>query len=374
MKNLLLCLLLFSVTLTGFAQNTEGWEKLYVGTFTSEGAEGIYLCNFNPKTGDIQLERTFKAIDDPSFLKISPDKKYIYVAGRANEKIEKSGGYIYAYKIEINGDISFLNKQISHGKDPCHVDVSADGKFVAVANYTSGTTALYPVAQDGTVNPACSVNQNEGSGPDKSRQASPHAHSIKFSPFDSSVFSADLGTDQLDIFLLKNEKLTKTEQKFVKIPEGSGPRHFDFHPNGEIIYVINELNSTVSVVKNQNGEWKVVQNISSLPGDFTAESYCADVHISNDARFLYGSNRGHNSVTIFAIDNLTQKLTYKGTVGVEGNWPRNFTLSPDNKFMLVANQRSGNITVFKINEETGFPEFTGKQIQLPAPVCLEFLN
>eukprot|EP00764_Aduncisulcus_paluster_P009190 gnl/Carplike_NY0171/3032_a4077_278.p1 GENE.gnl/Carplike_NY0171/3032_a4077_278~~gnl/Carplike_NY0171/3032_a4077_278.p1 ORF type:complete len:296 (-),score=12.22 gnl/Carplike_NY0171/3032_a4077_278:227-1114(-) len=295
MKKQILFILMFVMAEMGFAQNSGDWKKLYVGTFTSEGAEGIYQCNFNYKTGDIQLAKTFKAIDDPSFLKISPDKKYLYVVGRADDEIEKSGGYVYAYKIEKSGDISFLNKQISHGKDPCHVDVSPDGNFIAIANYTSGTTALYPVNGDGSLEPATSVIQNEGSGPDKSRQASPHAHSIKFSPFNNRVFSADLGTDHLNIFTLENGELVENEQAFVKINAGSGPRHFVFYPSGKIMYVINELKSTVSVLENADGKWKVIQNISSLPGDFKGESYCADIHISNDARFLYGSNTGAGS-------------------------------------------------------------------------------
>lgn len=374
MKRIIFYLLAFGFTKMVFAQNSDELKKLYVGTFTSEGAEGIYLCNFNSETGDIELAKMFKAIDDPSFLKISPDKKYMYVVSRANDNIEKSGGFVYAYKIEKNGNISFVNKQVSHGKDPCHVDVSPDGKFVAIANYSSGSTALYPTNADGSLEPATSVIQNEGSGPDESRQASPHAHSIKFSPFSNRVFSADLGTDHLDIFELKDGKLVKYDQAFVKIPAGSGPRHFDFHPNGKIIYVISELNSTVSVLENRNGEWKVIQNISSLPADFEGESYCADIHVSSDGRFLYGSNRGHNSITIFTIDQTTQKLTFEGTVSTEGDWPRNFTLSQDNKFMLVANQHTGNITAYRINQETGIPEYTGRQVQLHAPVCLDFLN
>jgi 6-phosphogluconolactonase len=195
---------------------------------------------------------------------------------------------------------------------------------------------------------------------------------VKFSPFGNEVFSADLGTDQLLIFRLENGALVQAGQKFAEIPEGSGPRHFDFHPSGKILYVINELNSTVSVLEKVDEKWKVIQNIFSLPDDFEGESYCADVHVSNNGKFLYGSNRGHNSIAVFSIGENNGLLTFQGTVSTEGNWPRNFVLSPDNQFLLAANQRSGNITVFKINSETGFPEFTGKQIQLPAPVCLEF--
>ncbi len=372
-KLLSLLLALFTAHIL-LGQGDIGLQKIYVGTFTSEGAEGVYLCSFNRETGDIDLEKTYKAIDNPSFLKISPDKKYLYVAGRASDKIEGSGGYVYAYSIEGNCDIRFLNKQVSHGKGPCHVDVSPDGKFVATANYTSGTIALYPVGENGELLTASTVIQNKGSGPDKTRQDSPHAHSIKFSPFSKSVFSADLGTDHLDIFALENGKLSREGQKFVKLPAGSGPRHFDFHPNGKVIYVVNELKSTVSVLEKKHGEWKIIQNISSLPKSFNGESYCADIHVSDDARFLYVSNRGHNSIAIFSIGKTTKKLKLAGTIGTEGDWPRNFALSPGNKFMLVANQRSGNITVYKINTETGFPEFTGKQVRLPAPVCLEFFN
>jgi 6-phosphogluconolactonase len=154
---------------------------------------------------------------------------------------------------------------------------------------------------------------------------------------------------------------------------GAGPRHFDFHPRGKTIFVISELNSTITSFKFQNRRWKEFQTISTLPSDFKGESYCADIHVSADGRFLYGSNRGDNSIATFVIVGNTHQLISVGNVGTVGNWPRNFTLSPDGRFMLVANQRSGNITVFEINEESGIPEFTGKEIKLPSPVCLEFL-
>lgn len=347
-------------------------QKFYVGTFTSEGAEGIYLCDFNPATGEITLDNTFKGLDDPSFLMISPNRQYLYVVTRVKEVVEKSGGYVSAYQIEKNGNIHFLNKEVSNGDGACYVDVSPDGKFVAIAAYNAGTTSLYPVNADGTLEPATSVIVNHGSGPVKERQEKPHAHSIRFSPFSNQVFSADLGTDQFNIFTLERDKLVQQGQKFVKLAPGAGPRHFEFHPNGKVIYVISELNSTVTALRNEGGEWKIFQVIPALPKDFTGTSYCADIHISKDGKYLYGSNRGHNSVTVFTVDTDSQKLTFKTTVDVHGNWPRNFSLTPDGDFMLVANQRSGNITVFKMNKETGVPEFTGKEIKLPSPVCIEF--
>ncbi len=371
MKRILLVFTFAVLAYAVHAQNKNGLNLL-VGTFTSEGAEGMYLCNFNDAGGTISLEKTFKAVDDPSFFKFSPDKNYLYVVTRATEVVEESGGFISAYKVGENGNLHFLNKQVSNGKDPCHVDVSGDGKFVAIAAYGGGTVSLYPVAGDGSLKPAKSVIENRGSGFDKSRQSSPHAHSVKFSPFSNQVFNADLGTDQLNIFILDGNKLRKNAQEFVKLAPGSGPRHFDFHPNGKVIYVINELNSTVTACRIENGIWKEFQSVSALPPGFDGTSYCADIHVSPDGRFLYGSNRGHNSVAVFSIDSENQKLKQIATVSTNGNWPRNFVLSPDGKYLLVANERSNNITVFQINKNTGIPEFTGNEVEVPAPVCLEF--
>lgn len=347
--------------------------KLYVGTFTSEGGEGIYQCSFNTETGDLILENTIKGVDNPSFLSISANRKYLYSVSRTTEEVEKTGGYIIAYKIKKNGGLKILNKQVSNGFGPCHVNVSKDGKYAAIATYFSGTTSLYPLKRNGKLQAVSSIITNMGMSVNKERQTEPHAHSIQFSPFENIAFSADLGTDRLNIYKLENDKLIPAEQPYVRMEPGAGPRHFNIHPNGKVIYVINELNSSISVLKKTKGQWQKVQDISTLPADFTGDSYCADIHISNDGRYLYGSNRGHNSIAIFSIDQKSSLIKFKGAISVEGNWPRNFTLSPDGKFMLVANQKSGNITVFNINKETGFPEYTGKEIKLPAPVCLEFL-
>lgn len=372
MKNISLLFLLIVNVLIVCGQNTVK-QNFYVGTFTSEGAKGIYLCEFDFKTGEIALKQAFLGVDNPNFLKVSPDKKHLYVVNRAPKEIESTGGYISAYEIENNGTLKFLNKQLSHGADPCHVDVSSDGKFVAVANYGGGTTALYPVADNGSLLAASSLIVNEGSSINIDRQTKPFAHSIKFSPFENKIFSADLGTDQLNIFELEGNKLVQNGQKFVKLQPGAGPRHFDFHPGDDFIYVINELNSTITTLKRVGDNWEEVQAISTLPADFKDKSYCADIHVSADGKYLYGSNRGHNSIAVFEINNKTKKLKSLGFVPVEGDWPRNFSLSPGGDFMLVANQKSGNITVFKINKTNGMPEFTGKEIKIPAPVCIEFL-
>jgi 6-phosphogluconolactonase len=359
-------LLLFQVN----AQTPDS-GRFYVGTFTSEGAEGIYLCSFDFSTGEIALLNTFKGIDNPSFLKISPNRNFLYAVTRSSEKIEKSGGFIQAYKIDQNGNLEFLNKQISNGSGPCHVDVSPDGNYAAIATYGDGTTSLYKIKKDGNVSTASSTIINEGSGP-TSRQAAPHAHSIKFSKNGKQVFSADLGTDQLNIFDLKKGKMIPAKQPFVKLPPGSGPRHFDFHPNADVIYVINELNSTISVISKNGRNREVIQTISTLPENFSETSYCADIHVSADGKYVYGSNRGHNSIAVFKTDPVSKQLKFLTTVSTRGKWPRNFAITNNGNFLLAANQHTGNIVVFKINSETGIPEFSGKEIKLPAPVCIEF--
>ena len=366
MKRLMVLMVLILNVLGVFGKKPDK-QIFYVGAYTSEGAKGIYLCSFDNSSGEISLLETFEGIDNPSFLKTSNDKRFLYAV------TEKQEGNVSAFQIDINGKLKFINEQNSNGKGPCHVDVSPDGKFVAVANYGGGTTALYPVAKNGSLLPATSVIVNEGSSINKSRQTKPYAHSMKFSPFGNQVFSADLGTDQLNIFSLEGDKLIQKGQKFAKLDPGSGPRHFDFHPDGETIFVINELNSTVTTFKLVNQNWEKQQVISTLPFDFKGTSYCADIHVSADGKFLYGSNRGHNSITVFEINNETKQLKSIGFVSVEGDWPRNFALTPNGNYLLAANQKSGNITVFKINKETGKPEFTGKEIKIPAPVCIEFL-
>jgi 6-phosphogluconolactonase len=365
-------ILISFLTTAGFSQSRQD-VKFYVGTYTSEGSEGIYLCNFNNKTGEVSLDQVFKGMDNPNFLKISPDRKTLYAVTRMASNDGKSDGYVEAYRIGTNGSLEFINRQDSHGAHPCHVDVSPDGKIVGIATYGGGTTSLYPVNEDGSLSPASSTVINKGSGPDKSRQSAPHAHSIRFSPSGDKVFSADLGTDRVDIFLVKDFKQKRVSQKYLALPAGSGPRHFDFHPDQDVIYVINELNSTItSFVKNKN-RWNLLETISTLPEGFTDINYCADIHVSADGKFLYGSNRGHNSLAVYDIDQASKKLKWKGYIYTKGDWPRNFAFSPDQRFLLVANQKSGNIVVYRINQANGMPEFTDHEIEIPSAVCIEFL-
>ena len=368
MKNYLLFVFAFVLLNLGCVEK-EKTQAFYVGTYTSAGSEGIYRCELNLETGDLEMQKSFGGIENPSFVVLSPDKKNLYSVSEAGEK----GSFVYALKVDENKDLMVINKQSSNGQGPCHVSVSADGKFVATATYGGGTTSLYQTNADGSLIEASSVNINEGSGANMKRQSKPHAHSIKFSPYNHQVFSADLGTDQLDIYNLENGELKEGEQTFVKMAPGAGPRHLEFHPSKEVIYVINELNSTVSVVKLVENNWEVVQDISTLPEGFEGVSYCADIHISKDGKYLYGSNRGHNSIVVYKVNEKGDSLEFLRTVSVEGDWPRNFGITPDGNWLLVANQKSNDITVFKIDKKTGLPKFVGKKLEMPSPVCIEFL-
>jgi len=346
-------------------------DRLWVGTFTSEGAEGIYLCSFEPSTGIISQERVFKAVDNPNFLCKSPDGNYLYVVSRAPTAIDPSGGSVMAYRINSAGNLEFLNKQSSHGNDPCHVAVSPDGKWVAIANYGGGSVAVYPVNSDGSLQPSSSLVKHRGSGPHPTRQRAPYAHSVRFSNDGKLLFAADLGTDQLLMYTL--DQLTgiiaPASQPFVALPPGSGPRHFVFTSDEKFIYVANELNSTVSVIEKTNGQYRLKQTLSTLPAGFKGNSFCADIHLSPDQKFVYVSNRGHQSIAVFNRSS-DGGLVFNTTVYVQGDWPRNFTVHPQGKYMLVANQRSNNIAVFELRQ--GIPVFTGHEISLPSPVCLVF--
>lgn len=371
MKSFFTILFLTLLTFSMSAQE-EGYKSLYVGTFTSEGAEGIYLCKFEENTGKIFIQKVFKGIDNPSFLQVSPGGDFLYAVTRFSAEVEPSGGYIQAYKIGSNGEIIFINKQVSNGSDPCHIDISPDGNYAAIATYGGGSVSLFEINGDGSLNAAGSIIKNEGSGPNQARQKAPHAHSVLFSKDNKKLFSADLGTDCVNIYNLEGGILIPANQPQLKVAPGAGPRHIRFHPDGTALYVINELNSTISVFTKTKEKWEEIQTVSSLPEGFKGTNYCADIHISDDGNYLYGSNRGHNSIAVFKIKGKTNRLEWLAAVPGQGDWPRNFTLSPDGRFLLVANQKSGDISVLKIDPENGIPEFTGNKLKVPAPVCLVF--
>lgn len=348
--------------------------SLYIGTYSVEGSEGIYLYKFNPETGDLTAKSVTENKENPSYISISPDKKYLYAVSEVNDYNHLDSGSVTAYKIETDGSLTKLNQVATLGNHPCHVCVSPDGKTVVASNYTSGSISIYKVNEDGSLGDEPQLIQHEGFGPDTARQQGPHAHSSQFTADGKTLLTADLGIDKLLLttWSADSGKYVSAAQPFIAMSPGAGPRHFDFTADGRFLYVMTEMASTVCTVEKTDSAWVVIQEISSLPEGYAVKAG-ADIHLSPDGRFVYCSNRGHNSIAVFSRDAASGLLTLLQNEPVQGDWPRNFSLSPDGKFLLVANQRSNNITVFSVDPESGMIHFTGKNYALSSPVCLKFL-
>jgi 6-phosphogluconolactonase len=350
--------------------------SLYVGTYTSGtsgSSEGIYLYGMDPMTGALTPRSSVKS-DNPSFVVVNAGR-FLYAVNEVGELNGKRTGGVSAFAIDASsGKLTFINQQPSEGADPCHLSFDRQRKHLFVANYTSGTVAVLPIQRDGSLGPAIDVEQHEGSGP-REQQKGPHAHCIKLDRANRFAFAADLGSDKVMIYRFNNGKLDPGAQPSATLHPGAGPRHLTFHPNGKYLYVINELDSSLTTFKYDaaKGTLTAFETVSTLPRDFTGTSYCADVHVSKSGRFLYGSNRGHNSIVVFAINPQTARLSLVEHVSTEGNWPRNFAIDPTGRFLLVANQRSDNVVVFRIDAQTGRLTPTGSSAQIPVPVCLQFL-
>lgn len=349
---------------------------LYVGTYTKGMTNGIFVYSFNDQTGRLVDLKKPAINNNPSFLTISPNKKFLYAVSELDNLDSMRSGGVSAYGIDSDGKLKLINHVLTHGANPCHVSLSPDGKKLAVSNYSGGNLSFFNIQPNGSLSDTVQQIQHEGHGPFPNRQTAPHAHSARFDATGKLLFAADLGIDELRIYdvATAEKKFTPYSQPYIKLAPGSGPRHFDFSADRRFIYVINELSSTIAVMMKYGGEWKQVQTVNTLPQDFKGESWCADIHLSADGQFVYGSNRGHNSIAVFKRDPTSGKLDMIETVSVEGNWPRNFTIDPTGKFLLVANQKSNDITVFKIDKISGKLKFTGFKIPNESPVCLQFLQ
>ena len=362
-----------------FPEQTKTKELIvYVGTYTSGDSEGVYICRLDLSTGKLTLVKTVKGLVNPSFLAIDPQHRYLYSVDEVRKFEGGSGGAVSAFSINRKtGDLTFLNQQQTRGAAPCHLSVDKSGKFVLTANYRGGNVSVFPILSDGKLGAMTDFVQHHGSGLDPQRQNAPHAHSIIMDPSNRYAFAADLGIDKIMIYKFDTTKgkLIPNDESSVKLKPGAGPRHFTFHPNGKYAYVINELNSTITafLYDETHGRLKEVQTVSTLPEDFSGKNTCADIHVSPSGKFIYGSNRGHDSIVIFAIDTQTGKLTYVGHEPTQGRIPRNFAIDPTGTFLLAENQKSNNIVTFRINLQTGKLNSTGNVIEIPSPVCIKMI-
>ena len=350
---------------------------VYIGTYTKTEEQGIHWLKLDMGTGKLTAVGKLVGQKNPSFLAIHPNKKFLYAVNEiGNYKGEKAGA-VSAYSIAPEtGALTFLNQQSSKGGAPCHLVVDATGRNVLVANYIGGSVVSLPISRKGRLRKAASFIQHEGSSVLKPRQSVPHGHSINVSPGNKFAVAADLGLDKVLIygFNAKGGKLTPAG--FAKVAPGAGPRHFAFHPNGKFAYVINEITLTVTAFSWDEGTGKLseLQTITTLPVERGKGMSTAEVQVHPSGKFLYGSNRGHNTIAVFSIDQQTGKLKAVQHQSTLGKTPRNFGLDPTGKFLIAANQSSGDIFTFHINQDTGELKPTGHSVRIPLPVCVKFLD
>ncbi|HKC46156.1 MAG TPA: lactonase family protein [Gemmatimonadales bacterium] len=344
---------------------------LYVGTYTDPSrSAGIYRLLMDRDSGQLTSAGSVDAGPNPSFLAIHPNGRVLY----AVNEVER--GAVAAFAIAGDGALSKLGQTPSEGSAPCYVSVDTSGRVVLVANYDSGTVALLPVQPDGTLGPATSVVQHTGRGPIAERQSGPHAHCIIVDPSNRFAIAADLGADRVFVYHLDPDqgRLRRNEAGDVSLRPGAGPRHLAFHPTLPLVFVANELDSTVASLRfnAEGGDLTLLGAQSSLPAGWTGTNYPADIHVAPSGRSLYVSNRGHNSLAVFSVAESTGALALVQTVSTGGDWPRNFTLDPTGRWLLVANQKSNSIVVFARDDASGTLTPTGRRIAVPSPVCLRF--
>ncbi|HEY6767497.1 MAG TPA: lactonase family protein [Candidatus Sulfotelmatobacter sp.] len=353
---------------------------VYVGTYTEEGSKskGIYAYRFDPATAKLTSLGLAAETTNPSFVTISPNRRFLYAVNEVgNYKGPNSGG-VSAFAVDAaGGKLTFLNEVASRGADPCYITVDKTGKFVLVANYTGGSVAVFPVLEDGRLGEASSFVQHTGHGPNAQRQEGPHAHSIDLSPDNRFAFVDDLGLDELLVYRFDASKgtLTPNDPPFAKLDPGAGPRHFALHPNGKFAYVVAEMGASVTVFAydNAHGAMTSFQRITTLPSGFTGHNDDAEIEVHPSGKFLYASNRGHDSIAVFAIDAAKGTLTPVEIAPTGGKEPRNFTIDPTGTLLFAANQKSDNIVIFKIDATTGRLTPTEEKIEVSTPVCVKFL-
>ncbi|QKZ12060.1 lactonase family protein [Spirosoma sp. KUDC1026] len=354
-------------------------EIIYVGTYSVRGSEGIYVYEFDRKTGKMQQIQTIGNSKSPSFLALHPSGNYLYSVNEGSQSGPNKAGAVSAYAIDAKtGKLTFLNSQSSLGSGPCHVSIDRTGKTVFVSNYGGGSLAVLPVLEDGKLAAASDSVIDVGNGPDKQRQEKPHVHSAILSPSNKTVYVSDLGTDQVN--QLRVNALTATVESakppFVAVKPGSGPRHLTFHPNGQFAYLAEELTSSVAVFRRNTAtdELSLVQDgVKTLSDDFNGKNTSADIHVDPMGKFLYQSNRGENTLAIFAIDQ-NGMLTKVGSESTMGKDPRNFLIDPKGNYLFAANQNSDNIVLFRRDAKTGKLTYSGQTIAVPSPVCVLIKN
>jgi 6-phosphogluconolactonase len=352
---------------------------VFVGTYTggTTGSEGIYALSFDDATGALTPRGLAAATPSPSFLAISADRRIVFAVNELESYQGAPGGSVTSFAVDAAGArLTALSIQPSRGAHPCHLELDRTGRFLAVANYTGGNYAVLPVGADGRLGPPVAVVAGEGRGP-TSRQEGPHGHAVTFDAANRFLIATDLGIDRVLVYRFdaRSGALSPHQPASVALAPGAGPRHFAFHPNGRQAFVINELDSTIASLDwdAASGAFSVITTVSTLPVGFSAPSSTAEIQVHPNGRFVYGSNRGHDSIAVFSV-------AAGGSLGLveiestRGRTPRNFTVDPTGRWLLAANQESSTIAVFAIDPSTGALTPVGEPVSSPTPVSILFVN
>ena len=388
-RRYLLWLLFFSLVTSSAAKNSPKHQYLlFVGTYTEKESKGIYAYRFDAASSALTPLGIAAEASNPSFLAIDPSHRFLYAVNEVQKYKDANSGVVSAFAIDHQKDegqkgdgqtakLRFLNAVASGGADPCYISFDKTGRYALVANYTGGSVAVFPVQSDGRVGEASAFVQHAGSSVNRERQEGPHAHWIETTPDNRFAIAVDLGLDKLLVYRFdaKTGSLTPNDPPYAKLDPGAGPRHLAFHPGGKIVYVVNELQSSITTFAYDasRGTLHKLTTVSTLPKNFPGSNDAAEIKIDSSGKFLFASNRGHDTIAVFSIDSKTGALTLADHFPTEGKTPRNIEIDPTGKFLFVANQDTNNIAVFQIDSDNGRLSPTKQTLQVPSPVCLKFL-
>ena len=351
---------------------------VYLGAYAKGEDQGITLCKLDRMKGKLEKVKVFGGHRNPAFLEVHPSGDFLYAVNEINDFKGETAGSVTAFSVDAKtGNLKQINQVSSRGSGACHLTVDADGKTVLVANYGGGSVASFRIGEDGTLSEAVSFIQHEGFSVDERRQKGPHAHSINLDPTNRRAYCADLGLDKVLVYKLNKEgKLKANHPPFAKIQPGGGPRHLNFHPSGKFAYVNLEMTSKVTAFAHNSkmGILTEVQTISTLPKGFMGNNSTAEIRVHPTGKFVYCSNRGHDSIVAFSIDEKSGKLTFIEHEPSGGKTPRNFCIDPSGVYLLAANQSTNHVSVFRVDAKTGALTPTGSSIESPKPVCVRFVE
>jgi 6-phosphogluconolactonase len=368
---------LYLCAMSAHAGSSNSLMRVYIGTYTGAKSKGIYVSDFDPETGKLGAPELAARTGSPSFLALHPNHCFLYVVDENGNVGGKMSGAVRAFRIDpATGGLTLLNDQPSGGGGPCHLSVNHSGQCLLVANYGSGSVAALPIGADGTLGAPATKIQHVGSSINHGRQAGPHAHFIAADPDDRFALACDLGLDKILVYRLDAAKglLVANDPPAGRVTPGLGPRHLVFHPNGRFAYVISEMGSTITAFTYdaKRGQMEEIQTLSTLPADFSGKSGGAEIQIHPSGKFLYGSNRGHDSVALFAVDSETGRLRFVECQSTQGRTPRHFEIDPSGKWLLAENQDSDSVVVFQLDQATGKLNPTGQTVSVGAPACALF--